>query len=146
MASKGKKVDIKGRYRQSAFDRTWCVRTYSRSHQHAARTTVARTLHPRTRAASRSHAAAPTDARSITVARGSTHAARSHAATHGATYGRTQHPTFARSLQPALAVICVRPHLRAFKRTHDSALVATAVIYGRTCALRSTTNNWCVRT
>jgi hypothetical protein len=122
MASKGKKVDIKGRYCQSAFDRTWCVRTYSRSHQHAARTMVARTLHPQTRAASRSHAAAPTQ------------------------HGRTQHPTFARSLQPALAVICVRPHLSAFERTHDSALAATAVICGRTCALRSTTNNWCVRT
>jgi hypothetical protein len=38
MVSKGKKVDIKGRYCQSAFDRTWCVRTHSRSHQHAERT------------------------------------------------------------------------------------------------------------
>jgi hypothetical protein len=133
MASKGKKVDIKGRYCQSAFDRTWCVRTYSRSHQHAARKY------------GRTHAA-PTDARSITVTRNSTHAARSHAATHGATYGRTQHPTFARSLQPALAVINVRPHLRAFERTYDSALAATAVICGRTSALRLTTNNWCVRT
>jgi hypothetical protein len=54
---------------------------------------------------------APTDARSITVARSSTHATRSHAATHGATYGRTQHPTIARSLQPALAVICGRTYV-----------------------------------
>jgi hypothetical protein len=129
MASKGKKVDIKGRYCQSAFDRTNALTV----------TPACSTHHGRTHAA-------PTDARSITVARSSTHAARSHAATHGATYGLTQHPTFARSLQPALAVICVRPHLRAFERTHDSALAATAVIYGRTCTLRSTTNNWCVRT
>jgi hypothetical protein len=134
MASKGNKVDIKGRYCQSSNVLTV--------------TPACSTHHGCTHAA-------PTDARSITVTRSSTHAARSHAATHGATYGRTQHPTFARSLQPEilffifsrpLAVICVRPHLRAFERTHDSALAATAVIYGRNYALCSTTNNWCVRT
>jgi hypothetical protein len=47
--------------------------------------------------------------------------------------------------------------LGAFERTHDRtqehgrtraqlALAALAVICGRTCTLRSTTNNWCVRT
>jgi hypothetical protein len=90
--------------------------------------------------------AAPTDACSITVAHSSTHVARSHAATHGATYGRTQHPTFARSLQPALAVICIRTQSTMFERTPDSALAATTVICGRTYDLRSITNNWCVRT
>jgi hypothetical protein len=121
-----------------------------RSHavlQHHGRTqscspTVARSL-----AAPRSHAVLQHHGRtqpcSITVAR-SLAAPRSHAALQH--HGRTQHPTFARSLQPALAVICVRSYLRAFERTYDSALAATAVICGRTCALRSTTNNWCVRT
>jgi hypothetical protein len=48
--------------------------------------------------------------------------------------------------QPALAVICVRMQ-GTCGRTHvQSALAATAVICDRTHALRSTTNNWCVRT
>jgi hypothetical protein len=64
------------------------------------------------------------------------------------THGRTQHPrshaepTVARITQPALA----KRKCSAVERTPMSALAATAVICGRTCTLRSTTNNWCVRT
>jgi hypothetical protein len=115
--------------------------------QHHGRTqscspTVARSLAtPRSHAALQHHgrtqSCSPTVARSLATPR--SHAALQH-------HGCTQHPTFARSLQPALAVICVRPHLRVFERTRDSALAVTAVICGRTCALRSTTNNWHVRT
>jgi hypothetical protein len=48
--------------------------------------------------------------------------------------------------QPTLTVIYVQTQGN-YCRTHtQSALAAIAVICGRTCTLRSTTNNWCVRT
>jgi hypothetical protein len=123
--------------RTHACSSTTVARSLAAPRSHAALQHHGRTQHPTVaRSTPRSHAAphGRTQPCSTTVAR-SLAASRSHAAPHVRTQPAAGPSSYLRSTAR-----------RAFERTHDSALAAIAVIRGRTCALRSTTNNWHVRT